>query len=130
MKVHHVAICVSDLKESIKFYSDYFNFSIKKFFRKEEFNADFCLIENDGFEIELFSFDKKSVNEHNIEDRLRIGIRHLAFEVTNIKEEVKQLENKGITFSEIKEGKSGNLYAFCKDPDGVQLELLEVQVRK
>lgn len=126
MKVHHVAICVTNLKNSIAFYKKYFNFRIKKKFRKEEFNADFCIIEKDGFEIELFAFDKENKHNNNPEDLFRKGIRHLAFEVENIREEVRILQEKGLTFTEIKKGKSGSYYTFCNDPDGVQLELLEV----
>lgn len=126
MKVHHVAICVSDLDISIKFYSDYFGFTAKKYFRKEEFKADFCLIESDGFEIELFKFDSASGNNKGSENLFRKGLRHLAFEVSDIYGVVEKLEKDGLHFSEIKKGKSGNLFAFCTDPDGIELELLEV----
>jgi glyoxylase I family protein len=126
MKPHHIAICVTDLKQSIDFYSKYFNFSIKKTFRKDEFKADFCLITNGIFEIELFVFDKKMSSSNLKEDLFRNGFRHFAFEVENLEETVTKLECKGLLFSKIEEGKSGNLFAFCKDPDGVQLELLEV----
>ena len=54
------------------------------------------------------------------------GLRHLAFEVTNLDDEVKELERLGIAHEPIRMDEITNRrFLFLKDPDDLPIELYE-----
>ena len=124
-KIHHVAIIVSDYEKSKKFYTEILGFKIlKETFRKERNSYKLDLEINGNYQIELFSFPNPPKRVNNPE---ATGLRHLAFAVKNIEEEVKKLlvsniECETIRIDEI----TGKKFTFFKDPDNLPLELYEI----
>ena len=123
-KIHHVAIIGSDYEKSKRFYVEVLGFKIVKETYREERNSYKLDLEINGdYQIELFSFKNPPKRVTNPEAR---GLRHLAFEVKNIDEEVKKLADMGVVCEEIRVDEiTGKRFTFFKDPDELPLELYE-----
>jgi len=125
MKVHHVAITVNNLEESVNFYTQVLGFEIAKKFSREDMRAYATFIKLNDFQIELWQFQDMKENSNPLNNIKVRGIRHIAFEVDNLKDTISKLTNKGLEFSEPKLGASGHNYSFTTDPNGVALEFYE-----
>jgi glyoxylase I family protein len=124
MRIHHVAIICSDYEKSKQFYVDVLGFSIiQETFRKERNSYKLDLKVSETEQIELFSFPNPPARVNNPE---ACGLRHLAFEVNDIKESISQFQAKGIQFENIRIDEiTGKRFIFFRDPDGLPLELYE-----
>ena len=122
---HHSAIICSDYDRSKHFYATILQLEIlKETYRAERDSYKLDLLLPDGTQIELFSFPNppKRVNSPEA-----LGLRHLAFCVENIEEEVKYLASKNIAVEAIRIDEITNKkYTFFKDPDLLPLELCEI----
>lgn len=122
-KIHHVAIICSNYEESKDFYVNILGLEIiNEVYReeRESYKLDLKLGDN---QLELFSFPNPPKRVSSPE---ACGLRHLAFEVDDIDEVVKELESKGIEVENVRVDEyTGKKYTFFKDPDGLPLELYE-----
>lgn len=123
-RVHHIAIICSDYERSKSFYTDILGFKIEsENFRKERASYKTDLSLNGNYVIELFSFP-------NPPERLSFpeatGLRHLAFEVDNIRDAIQELDEKGVPRESVRVDEySGKSFLFFNDPDGLPIELYE-----
>lgn len=124
-KIHHVAIICSDYNESKKFYVDVLKFSvINETYRAERDSYKLDLQVSDSDTIELFSFPSPPPRPSKPE---ACGLRHLAFEVDNIEENVDYLISQGIAVEPIRIDEiTGKKFTFFKDPDDLPLEIYEL----
>lgn len=122
-KIHHVAIICSDYEISKEFYVEKLGFEIMREIYREErqsYKLDLKLGES---QIELFSFPNSPKRPSYPE---ACGLRHLAFEVNDIEEAVKELKGKNIQVEEIRiDEYTEKKFTFFNDPDGLPLELYE-----
>ncbi len=122
-KIHHVAIICSDYEISKEFYVEKLGFEIiREIYREERqsYKLDLKLGES---QIELFSFPNSPKRPSYPE---ACGLRHLAFEVDDIEEAVKELKGKNIQVEEIRiDEYTEKKFTFFNDPDGLPLELYE-----
>ena len=122
-KIHHVAIICSNYKISKEFYVEKLGLEIiNEAYREERdsYKLDLKLGDN---QIELFSFPTPPKRTNSPE---ACGLRHLALEVNDINESVKELESKGIEVEDIRVDEfTGKKYTFFKDPDDLPLELYQ-----
>lgn len=122
-KIHHVAIICSDYEISKEFYVEKLGFEIiREIYREERqsYKLDLKLGES---QIELFSFPNSPKRPSYPE---ACGLRHLAFEVNDIEEAVKELNGKNIQVEEVRiDEYTGKKFTFFNDPDGLPLELYE-----
>lgn len=124
-RVHHVAIICSDYPLSKNFYTEILGLEIiKEVYRAERHSFKLDLAVNGNYQIELFSFpdapSRLSFPEAN-------GLRHLAFEVDDLKDAVNELKLKGIMTESVRiDEYTGKKFVFFEDPDGLPLELYEV----
>ena len=98
-KIHHVAIICSNYEISKEFYVEKLGFEIiREIYREERqsYKLDLKLGES---QIELFSFPNSPKRPSYPE---ACGLRHLAFEVDDIEEAVKELKGKNIQVEEIR----------------------------
>ena len=123
-KIHHIAIICSDYKKSKKFYTEVLGFKItNEIYRKERDSYKLDLSLNGNYCIELFSFPTPPKRISRPE---ATGLRHLAFEVDDIKKTIEEIKNKGVITEEIRLDEITNKrFTFFEDPDGLPLEIYE-----
>lgn len=122
--IHHVAIICSDYQKSKDFYVNKLGFTVlNETFRAERSSYKLDLSVGGTYQIELFSFPNSPKRPSYPE---ATGLRHLAFEVDNIEETVKELTSKNIIIEEVRiDELTGKKYTFFKDPDDLPLEIYE-----
>ncbi|MDB5012255.1 MAG: Glyoxalase/bleomycin resistance protein/dioxygenase [Daejeonella sp.] len=77
----------------------------------------------DTYQIELFSFPEPPERVSKPE---ACGLRHLAFEVTDLNECIKDLNKNGVVTEPIRVDElTGKRFTFFADPDNLPLELYE-----
>lgn len=123
-KVHHIAIICTDYQRSLYFYTHVLGFRVLgEHYReaRQSYKTDLAL--GDEYVIELFSFPSPPPRLTHPE---AAGLRHLAFEVTNLDDEVKELERLDIAHEPIRMDEITNRrFLFLKDPDDLPIELYE-----
>lgn len=121
--IHHIAIIGSNYEKSKHFYVDLLGFEvIRENYRenRDDYKIDLRCGEQ---EIELFII-KDAPNRPSYPEAL--GLRHLAFQVDDVTETVKQLNAKGIKTEPIRTDEFTNKkMTFFQDPDGLPLEIHE-----
>jgi glyoxylase I family protein len=122
--IHHVAIICSDYPRSKSFYTEILGLRVIAETHREarqSYKLDLAL--PDGSQIELFSFPNAPTRPSYPEAR---GLRHLAFEVDDVRAVAAQLQAKGIAVEPVRIDELTNLrFTFFADPDGLPLELYE-----
>ena len=124
-KVHHIAIICSNYEQSKAFYTDVLGLQIiTEVFRSERQSYKLDLSLNGIYVIELFSFPNPPPRLSRPEGT---GLRHIAFEVNDIAQAVKALEDKNITVEPIRiDETTGKQFTFLSDPDNLPIELYQV----
>ncbi|WP_242984185.1 VOC family protein [Clostridium tertium] len=91
MNIKFVTITVKNLKESIKFYEDVLNLKIaREFSPMEGTNISFLKGESSAM-LELIEYENKSIKDEVSHSKVSIG-----FEVTDLDNTIKELEEKNI----------------------------------
>jgi glyoxylase I family protein len=123
-KIHHIAIICSHYDVSKKFYTEVLNCEIvKETYRAERQSYKLDLKVNETYQLELFSFPNPVKRSSRPE---ACGLRHLAFEVTDIEVAIRTLKEKGVVSEPIRVDElTGKRFSFFMDPDGLPLELYE-----
>ena len=123
--IHHIAIICSDYEKSKTFYTEILGFTIiQEVYRKARDSYKLDLALQNKYCIELFSFPNTPERVSRPEAR---GLRHLAFSVENLEENVKFLQFKDIVVEPIRVDEfTGKRFTFFEDPDGLPLELYEL----
>lgn len=124
-QIHHIAIIGSDYQVSKKFYCEVLGFTlISEVYREERdsWKADLAL--NGQYTVELFSFPAPSARPSQPE---ACGLRHLAFQVDNIEQAVRELGAAGVICEAVRiDPYTQSRFTFFTDPDGLPLELYEI----
>ncbi len=123
-RVHHIAVICSHYETSKIFYTQILGFEIiSELYRKERDSYKLDLRLPDGLQIELFSFPNPPKRPSYPE---ACGLRHLALEVLDIDEAVRDLAQRGVDIEPVRVDElTGKRFTFFADPDGLPLELYE-----
>src|SRR5262245_36344976 len=123
--IHHIAIIAGDYERSKKFYTEVLGLSIvQEVFREERNSWKLDLALDGNYIIELFSFPAAPQRPSRPE---AMGLRHLAFTVTDIDSSIIDLKNKGVVPEPVRiDPYTGKRFTFFSDPDGLPLELYEI----
>ena len=123
-KVHHIAIICSDYQRSLYFYTHVLGLRVlAEHYREERQSYKTDLALGDDYVIELFSFPSPPSRLTRPE---AAGLRHLAFEVDNIDESVRELDALGINHETVRTDEyTSKRFLFFQDPDGLPIELYE-----
>ncbi len=119
--VHHIAIICSDYERSKAFYVDVLGLEIiREIYRSERESYKLDLALNGQFVIELFSFKNPPKRVSGPE---AAGLRHLAFEVSDLDAVVTKLKDKNIAAETIRvDAFTGKRFTFIADPDDLPIE--------
>ena len=126
--IAHSAITVRDMEASLKFYTEALGF--KKVFEIPEPNTGapwiVYLNVSKGQFVELF-YNGTVDNPWRSE---LIGFNHLCFQVDDIHASAQRVKDAGYTLDvEPKEGVDFNWQAWVTDPNGVRIELMQIDPR-
>lgn len=122
--IHHVSLICSDFERSKKFYTEIVGLSIiQEIYRSERDSYKLDLALHGHFVLELFTFPN---SPKRITQPEACGLRHLAFEVSDVHASVANLKENNIETEEIKlDEHTGKHYVFFKDPDDLPIELYQ-----
>lgn len=122
--IHHIAVLCSDYARSKQFYTQVLGFELlAEHYRAERqsWKADLAL--NGRYTLELFSFPNPPARLSQPE---AVGLRHLAFAVTQLDAAAAQLQQHGIAHEPIRtDPYTHKRFFFTTDPDGIPLEFYE-----
>lgn len=123
-KVHHIALICSDYQRSLDFYTRVVGCQVlAEHWREEQESYLTKLSLNGEYVIELFSYPSPPQRPSYPE---AAGLRHLAFEVDDIVEQVAELERLGVAHEAIRtDATTGKRFVFFNDPDDQPLEMYE-----
>ena len=123
-KVHHISISCSGSRRSRDFYAHVLGLLVlAEHYREERRSYKTDLALGDDYVIELFSFPSPPSRLTRPE---AVGLRHLAFEVDNIDESVRELDALGINHETVRTDEyTSKRFLFFQDPDGLPIELYE-----
>jgi glyoxylase I family protein len=132
-RIHHIALTVTDLDASVRWYEQVFSVSYRMDAPHEGGTAR---ILSDDEETLFFALHTHDANEHETFAETRTGLDHVGFLVparTDLEQWQKHLErhrvmradaaNKPLTQSPISDEPYGSVLVF-RDPDNIQLELI------
>ena len=124
-KIHHVAIICSNYVVSKQFYTEILGLNILgEHYRQERDSWKLDLALGENYCIELFSFNNPPTRVSQPE---AAGLRHLAFQVTDLDEAISHLRKYNIETESVRTDEyTGKRFTFFSDPDGLPLELYEV----
>lgn len=123
--IHHIAIICSDYEKSKSFYTEVLGLEIiQEVYRHERQSYKLDLALNGTYIVELFSFLNPPLRISRPE---ACGLRHLAFEVSNLEKAIKRLEVYNIKTEPIRIDEfTQKRFTFFEDPDKLPIELYEV----
>jgi len=123
-KIHHIAIITSNYDVSKKFYTEILGLEIiREIYREERQSYKLDLALHGEYVIELFSFPNPPQRPSRPE---ATGLRHLAFEVSNLDQIVETLLLKNITSEPIRVDEfTRKRFTFINDPDQLPIEFYE-----
>ena len=140
--LHHTAIVVRDLDRSIAFYETFFGGTVEavlndvddpqiaQLHELEEVLFTLAFVRFGPTRLELFQFERPSDGQ-SLPDRANdFGVRHICFEVPDVVAAHDRMTARGVRFTRpphtVPDGDaSGTVLAFCADPDGTRVELLQ-----
>lgn len=124
--VNHIAIICSDYKKSLDFYCGILGFKIITEEYREERQSMMTKLSLDGqYLIELFTFPN---SPERITGPEACGLRHIAFNVPDINDAMRELDDKHYLHEELRVLDNGERLFFVKDPDGLPIEIVEKKV--
>jgi glyoxylase I family protein len=123
-KVHHIAIICSDYNKSKLFYTEILGLTIiREIYREERQSYKLDLALNGEYIVELFSFPNPPARTSRPE---ATGLRHLAFEVSDLDQTVAFLASQNIAYEAIRiDQTTHKRFTFIADPDDLPLEFYE-----
>ena len=140
--IFHTSITVDNLERSVLFYRDILGLellftreasgeAVSKSIGVENAHLKIAMFKVGDDFLELIEYVSPKCTPKGLEP-CDIGNMHVAFRVTDIDEVSRKLERHGYRFSapprHILEGSmKGWVYAYFKDPDGAQLEVVEIR---
>jgi catechol 2,3-dioxygenase-like lactoylglutathione lyase family enzyme len=127
MKIHHIAISVKNLENSVKFYTENFDFKFVEKFTKESWDGEAVVLQLDDIKLEIFSFNNFIENKNELGNLKTIGLNHFGIQVENLLEKHKEFKEKGVEINKPVKGTTCAWFCFLKDPDGISIELYELK---
>lgn len=136
--IRHIGIVVSNLQKCLCFYRDILGLKIKnEMFERSKYIDSLSALNgvrvktikmsaDDGNLIELLYYESHR-REPASKELCDVGYSHISFTVENLDSEYKRLKGKGVKFNctpQISPDRKAKV-AFCHDPEGNLIELVE-----
>jgi methylmalonyl-CoA/ethylmalonyl-CoA epimerase len=129
LKIEHIGIAVKNIETSNELFSKLFNKQPYKLEKVESEGVSTSFFMMGESKIELLEATNENSAIAKFIEKKGEGIHHIAFEVENIYDEMKRLQNEGFTLlnEEPKKGADNKLICFLhpKSSNGVLIELCQ-----
>lgn len=126
---HHVGISVADLEESIAWYERMLGFRLEAVVAVPEDDGRVAMLVQDGFRVELFEIPGAAAlppaRREPGSDLRTHGVKHLAYEVSNIEAHAERLRALGVDIVWDVRVHEGVKVLFVRDTTGNLVELVE-----
>ncbi len=124
-QIHHLAIIGSDYQQSKHFYTKILGLEIiREVYREDRQSYKLDLALNGKYIIELFSFPNPPQRVSGPE---ACGLRHLAFEVSNLDNTIAYLMSHNIPTEPVRVDEyTQKRFTFFRDPDKLPIEIVEI----
>jgi len=128
MKYFHTAISVANLEVSRSFYECVFGLKFRSQGENAALKYKFINLEGENNDvIELFEHESPLPLKEDLMDMQMVGIKHIAFIVDKIEPVIdRALTHGGKIIQPAKPGMTVKRKAFISDPDGIPIELVEL----
>ena len=125
MRLHHVALIVSDYARSKAFYTGILPFEVlAEHYRAERDSWKLDLALDGVYVLELFSFPEPP--PRTVNGREACDLRHLALTVADINAARRDLQRKEVACEALRtDPYTGKRFFFFRDPDGLPIEFYE-----
>jgi glyoxylase I family protein len=124
--IDHVAVSVSNLNRSIDFYKQNFGFLRQAIIDAKRLNGKICHLKKGNVIIELFAISDPTLPPDSVHEMKTMGIKHFSLNVTDIIGAFNFLKRNAVDVkSDVIMGQRGLRYFFIKDPDGMEIEVIE-----
>lgn len=139
-EIRHTGIVVTDMDKALKFYRDLLGLKVVQDFTEQSEYIDKVLglsgvnlrmvklVADDDSMVELLYYISHPGEAPKKRQICDIGCSHIAFTVDNLDKEYNRLSQEGVRFNSPPQTSSDSYarVAFCRDPDGTSIELVEV----
>lgn len=124
-RIHHVAVICSDYAKSKRFYVEILGLKVvRETYREDRKSFKLDLTVGGKYQLELFSFPNPPQRVSSPE---ACGLRHIAFEVENVRAVAEILADKGIQVEPIRvDEQMHKHFTFFRDPDDLPIEIYEL----
>lgn len=128
-RIEHTALVVKDLDQTIDFYTRVLGFQVAR--RLQFPDRELVMLalgDEPAARLELLRYDATDPSDSIPDDRTRLGLRHLAFHVSDVSAAFDHLSAAGVRMQDEPPFRrpGGPPIAFGYDPNGVLLEFTEL----
>jgi methylmalonyl-CoA/ethylmalonyl-CoA epimerase len=126
--INHVCIAVKDIVETLRFYGDVFGVGTHEIVDIEDQAVRAALVRVGGSQLEFIQPTDPASGVAKFIERRGEGVHHVCFEVEDLPETLRRLDEKGIQLIDktSREGLSGSIgFIHPKATRGVLIELVE-----
>ena len=128
-RVHHLGLSVPDLEASIKWYGDFFGFTVEKRMDVPPIHAKIAVLKRDDFRLELFEVEGASAlpeeRKDPDKDLMSHGWKHLSIEVADARKTLDSLKASGVEIAMETEFEGAPM-GFIRDNAGNLIEINQV----
>ncbi|MFZ2886629.1 MAG: VOC family protein [Minisyncoccia bacterium] len=130
MKIHHVALTVNNIEESIEWYKQVFNAEVIHSYEKD--GRQIAHVRIGEAQVEFFAFKDgaEALPDYSKElqtDLRVVGTKHFCLAVEDLESTMAELSQKGAVFAtDVRTAGFGGRYVFVKDCNDILIELYEV----
>ena len=125
-RVHHLGVSVPDLEASIKWYGEFFGFTVEKRMDVPPIHAKIAFLKRDDFRLELFEVEGAAALPEDRKDPdkdiMTHGWKHLSLEVADARKTLDNLKASGVEIAMETEFEGAPM-GFVRDNAGNLIEI-------